>query len=79
MADQVSHPPRLSDLQASIARAQLDAKMTILEQMNERLTLQLQSIFDGIARGGQVELVYPDGEVVLITKARPRKTGEGGE
>lgn len=79
MADQVSHPERVSDLQERVAKAQVDAKMTVLEQMIDRMHSQLQSIFDGIARGGQVELVYPDGEVVLITKARPRKTGEGGE
>ncbi len=79
MADQISHPQRASDVQERIARAQADAKMTVLEQMIERMHFQLQSIFDGIGRGDQVELVYPDGEVVLITKARPRKAGEGGE
>ncbi|PWJ88433.1 hypothetical protein C8D77_111156 [Mesorhizobium loti] len=79
MADQVPHPQRVSDLQERIARAQVDAKMTVLEQMIDRMHCQLQSIFDGIGRNEQVELVYPDGEVVLITKARPRKAGEGGE
>lgn len=79
MADQVSHPPRISDLQARIAQAQTQAKMDLLERANEILTLQLTAIFDGIGRNEQVELVYPNGELVLITKARPRKAGDGGE
>ncbi|MDG4887616.1 MAG: hypothetical protein E5V67_22820 [Mesorhizobium sp.] len=79
MTDQVTAPLRLSDLQASIARAQIEAKMDVLERTNERLTLHLQSIFDGIGRNEQVELIYPNGEVVLITKARKRDRGEGGE
>jgi hypothetical protein len=79
MADQVLHPPRISDLQFRIAQAQTQAKMDLLERANETLTFQLQVIFDGIGRNEQVELVYPNGEVVLITKARKRDRGEGGE
>ncbi|RVC47628.1 hypothetical protein EN781_00395 [Mesorhizobium sp. M4A.F.Ca.ET.090.04.2.1] len=79
MADQVTHPPRISDLQASIARAQTQAKMDVLERTNEVLTRQLAAIFDGIGRNEQVELIYPNGEVVLITKARKRGEKEGGE
>jgi hypothetical protein len=33
----------------------------------------------GIGRNEQVELVYPNGEIVLITKARKRGEKEGGE
>ncbi|BCH12009.1 hypothetical protein MesoLj131c_62670 [Mesorhizobium sp. 131-3-5] len=79
MADQITHPPRLSDLQLQITQAQTQAKMDLLERTNERLTSHLQAIFDGIGRNEQVELVYPGGELVLITKARPRRAGEGGE
>lgn len=79
MPDQVTAPPRLSEMQLEVSRAQLAAKMEVLERVNERLTLHLQWIFDGIGRNEQVELVYPNGEVVLITKARKRERGEGGE
>ncbi|WP_027163409.1 hypothetical protein [Mesorhizobium sp. WSM1293] len=79
MANEVSHPPRISDLQLRIAQAQTQAKMDLLERANETLTNQLTTIFDGIGRNEQVELIYPSGEVVLITKARPRRAGEGGE
>lgn len=72
MADQVTHPPRFSDMQMEVARAQEQAKMDVLERTNERLALQLAAIFDGIGRNEQVELVYPNGEIVLITKARKR-------
>lgn len=79
MADQITHPPRLSDLQLQIAHAQTQAKMDLLERTNEQLTRHLQAIFDGIGRNEQVELVYPNGELVLITKARKRDRSEGGE
>lgn len=79
MADQVSHPPRISDMQREIARAQEAAKMRVLEETNEDLRHQLAAIFDGIGRNEQVELVCPNGEVVLITKARKRGEKEGGE
>lgn len=79
MADQITHPPRLSDLQQQIAHAQTQAKMDLLERTNEKLTSHLLSIFDGIGRNEHVELIYPGGEVVLITKARPRRAGEGAE
>ncbi|RUV63678.1 hypothetical protein EOA64_08270 [Mesorhizobium sp. M1A.F.Ca.IN.022.02.1.1] len=78
MPNEVAHPPRISDLQLRIAQAQTQAKMDLLERAKESLTSQLTTIFDGIGRNEQVELIYPNGEVVLITKARPRR-GEGGE
>ncbi len=79
MPDQIAYPPRASEIQMAVSQAQTQAKMELLEREYERLSMQLSSIFDGIGRNEQVELVYPDGEVVLITKARPRKAGEGGE
>jgi hypothetical protein len=47
MADQVTHPPRFSDMQMEVARAQELAKMDVLERTNERLARQLAAIFDG--------------------------------
>ncbi|RUV99358.1 MULTISPECIES: hypothetical protein [unclassified Mesorhizobium] len=79
MPNEVSHPPRISDLQLRIAQAQTEAKMDLLERANVSLTSQLMTIFDGISRNEQVELIYPNGEVVLITKARKRDRSEGGE
>jgi hypothetical protein len=79
MADQVSHPPRFSEMHDEVLIAQTQAKMDVLERINERLARQLAAIFDGIGRNEQVELVYPNGEVVLITKARKRGEKEGGE
>jgi hypothetical protein len=79
MADTVQHPSRISDVQYEIAEAQRNAKVEILERACNRALIQLQSIFDGIGRNEQVELVYPNGEIVLITKARKRGEKEGGE
>lgn len=76
MTDMITFPPRKSDVQLEIENAQLKAKMDVLERTTERVTSHLASIFDGIARGDQVELQYPDGQTVLITKARKRGTGE---
>lgn len=79
MPDPIAYPSRIHDLQLEIAEAQTRAKMEILEKEHIRLSMQMQSIFDGIGRNEQVELVYPNGEVVLITKARKRGEKEGGE
>jgi hypothetical protein len=79
MADIVHYPARISDIEFEIADAQRNAKVAILERAHNRLSLQLAAIFDGIGRNEQVELVYPNGEIVLITKARKRGEKEGGE
>lgn len=54
----------------------LKVRIKILEQANAGLSSNLDAIFNRIARGDQVELHYPDGSVVLITKARKRNAGE---
>lgn len=68
----VNAPPRLDALTTEIARAQDAAKLKFLERAVERLTGELAEIFDGIARGEHVELAYPDGSIITITRARNR-------
>lgn len=76
MPDIVHYPARIGDVQSEIAEAQRNAKIEILERAHNKAILQLAAIFDGIGRNEQVELVYPNGEMVLITKARKRERGE---
>lgn len=81
MADHIniSAPRRRHEMRDDIARAQMEAEMKLLKDGYDDMAGDLDAIFTRIARGEQVELHYPDGTVVPITKARPRKAGEGGE
>lgn len=62
------HPGGHSDMQAQLEKVRGE----VLERLNKQLLDDIGAIYDGIRRGDQVELTYPDGEVILITKARPR-------
>ena len=81
MADHIniSAPRSRSELQERIGAEQAKAEMTILRSAYDDMASNLDSIFTRIARGEQVELHYPDGKVILVTKAKPRKAGEDGE
>ncbi|RWB67598.1 hypothetical protein [Mesorhizobium sp.] len=81
MADHINiHAPRdRYDLRAEIELAHMKAEMALLQQRYDKMESDLDSIFTRIARGDQVELHYPNGEIVLITKARKRGEKEGGE
>lgn len=72
----ISHPGRPSDQLAAIEHVKQRAEMEHLQCRVEQLSLDLAAIFDGIRDGGPVELTYPDGTVVPITKARRRGAGE---
>jgi hypothetical protein len=73
----ITHPGRTIDEIDRIERAKMRAEMEHLQKRVERLSTDMAAIFDGIDRGEQVDLQYPSGEVVTITRARPRKTQEG--
>lgn len=79
MPDHINiHMPRTRDvLQDAIGRAQLEAEMKVLRTNYDKMAGDLEAIFTRIGRGDQVELHFPDGNVVPITRARPRKAGEG--
>lgn len=81
MADHINiRPPRdLFEMEDRMAKARLEAEMKVLQAAYEKVCADLDSIFTRIARGDQVELHYPDGQVVLITRARKRGSGDGGE
>lgn len=81
MADHINIrlPCRRSELQESIASAQMKIEMELLRNAYDDMRGELESIFTRIARGEQVELHYPDGTVVPITKARRRGERDGGE
>lgn len=60
----------------------LKADLTLTNSMLMEVQGDLSSIFTRIQRGEQVELHYPDGTVIPITKARRRggsDTGDGVE
>lgn len=73
--DVVQHPGRGSDVDMAISRAKENAENKILRETIERLQFSLAAIFDGIKAGEQVPLHYPDGTVLLATKAKPRNKG----
>lgn len=81
MADHIniSAPRHRYEMQDAIARAHMEAEMKLLQMHHDKMADDLDSIFTRIARGEQVELHYPDGKVILVTKAKPRKAGEDGE
>lgn len=84
MADHIniSAPRRRHELQERITAQQMKAEMEILRNAYDDMASDLDSIFTRIARGEQVELHYPDGTIVPITKARRRggaDTGDGAD
>lgn len=81
MADHIniSWPRQLWEMEDRVAKAKLEAEMRVLQTAYEAMASNLDAIFTRIARGDQVELHYPDGKVILVTKAKPRKAGEDGE
>lgn len=72
----VGHPGRYSDVDASMRAAQLKARNVVLEETVAKLIHDLAAIHDSIKRGEQVDLIYPDGEVITITRARKRTAGD---
>lgn len=81
MADHIniSAPRKRYEMQDEIARAHMEAEMKLLQARYDGMASDLDAIFTRIARGEQVELHYPDGTVVPITKARKRGERDGGE
>lgn len=78
MADHINihAPQKRYDLQDELARAHMEAEMTVLRNRYDKMADDLDAIFTRIARGEQVELHYPDGTMVPITRARRRNAGE---
>jgi len=66
----------MSDLDEKIAAAAQRAKLEVVTQELLAAQTSLTAIFDGIGNGEQVPLTYPDGRVVLITRAKPRTEKE---
>jgi len=72
-------PRDLFEMEDRFQKARLEAEMKVLQTAYETVRADLDSIFTRIGRGEQVELHYPDGKVVLITKAKKRGNGEPDE
>lgn len=71
----IRHPGRMSDQVAAIEAATRRAEMDVLQTRLQEAIESLANIFDSIARGEKVDLTYPDGQIITITRARNR--GEG--
>lgn len=81
MADHINIRPPVSllDMQERIANAKVRAELETLQRHYNDMASNLESIFNRIARGEPVELHYPDGTVIPITRARRRGDKDGGE
>lgn len=79
MADHnnIRSPRDRMDLEERLQRERLEAELTVLREAYDDLRGDLDAIFTRIGRGDQVDLQFPDGEIVTITRARPRKSQEG--
>lgn len=78
MADvSIAHPGRTSDEIERIERAKMRAEMEHLQGRVERLSSDMAAIFDAIANGEQIDLQYPDGRVLTVTRAKKRGEREG--
>jgi len=81
MADHIniSAPRMRYELQDQLETAKMRAELDTLRMHYDSRANDLASIFNRIARGEQVELHYPDGTVIPITRARKRGEKDGGE
>jgi hypothetical protein len=79
MPDHINiHPPRRRDeLEDRLKFERVQVELTVLREAYDELRGDMDSIFTRIGRREQVELHYPDGEIVLITRAKPRTEKEG--
>ncbi len=68
----VNHPGNYNDQAMILDRAKMKLELDHMRERNETLSHLIDQIFDGIARGEQVELVYKDGTTRTITRAKPR-------
>jgi hypothetical protein len=73
----IQHPGRMSDLDEKIAAAAQRAKLEVITQELRAAQTSLAAIFDGIGQRRAGPAHYPDGKVVLITRAKPRTEKEG--
>ena len=80
MADHINiaAPKKRHELEDRLWRERMQTELKVLQEAYDKLASDMDSIFTRIGRGEQVELRYPDGQVIPITKARRRGDKDGG-
>lgn len=75
----VGAPRTRADLAEIIEARRLKVELEVLQCAYDTMADDMKAMFARIARGEQVELRYPDGTVVPVTRARRRESGGDGQ